>query len=59
MATFREDDVMAGRPTSDDVRLRQLVSKGSGGVVRPKRATRAATRKRVSSEAAPAGLSPR
>lgn len=54
MATFREDDVMAGRPTSDDVLLRQLVSKGSGGVVRPKRATPAATRKGPSGGTAPA-----
>jgi hypothetical protein len=59
MATFREDDVTVGRPASGEALLRQLVSKGSGGVEQPKRATRAATRKRVSSEAAPAGLSPR
>ena len=59
MATFREDDVTAGRPASGEALLRQLVSKGSGGVEQPKRATRAATRKRVSSQAAPAGLSPR
>jgi hypothetical protein len=55
MATFREDDVTVGRPASGEALLRQLVSKGSGGVEQPKRATR----KRVSSEAAPAGLSPR
>jgi len=59
MATFREDDVMAGPPASGEALLRQLVSKGSGGVEQPKRATRAASRKRVSSEAAPTGLSPR
>ena len=31
MATFREEDVAAGKPVSDAVRLRQLVSKASGG----------------------------
>ncbi len=31
MATFREEDIAAGRPVSDDVRLRQLVSEASGG----------------------------
>ncbi|MDA0809160.1 MAG: serine hydrolase [Planctomycetota bacterium] len=31
MATFREEDVAAGKPVSDDVRLRQLVSEASGG----------------------------
>lgn len=30
-ATFREEDVLAGKPVSGAVRLRQLVSKGSGG----------------------------
>ena len=34
MATFREDDVAAGKPVSKDVRLRQLVSKASGGVAK-------------------------
>jgi CubicO group peptidase (beta-lactamase class C family) len=31
MATFREEDVAAGKPVSDDVRLRQIVSEASGG----------------------------
>ena len=31
MATFREQDVAAGKPVSDDVKLRQLVSEASGG----------------------------
>jgi hypothetical protein len=31
MASFREDDVLAGRTDSSTVRLRQLVSKGTGG----------------------------
>ena len=31
MATFREEDVAAGKPVSSDVRLRQLVSEASGG----------------------------
>ncbi|MCA9211063.1 MAG: exo-alpha-sialidase [Planctomycetales bacterium] len=31
MATFREQDVAAGKPVSDDVQLRQLVSDASGG----------------------------
>lgn len=31
MATFREEDILAGKPVSDDVRLRQLISEGSGG----------------------------
>lgn len=31
MATFREEDVAAGKPVSNAVRLRQLVSEASGG----------------------------
>ncbi|MCB9941285.1 MAG: exo-alpha-sialidase [Planctomycetaceae bacterium] len=31
MATFREEDVAAGKPLSDDMRLRQIVSEASGG----------------------------
>ena len=31
MATFRPEDVAAGKDTSGDVRLRQLVSEASGG----------------------------
>ena len=31
MATFREEDIVAGKPVSGDVRLRQLISEGSGG----------------------------
>lgn len=31
LATFREEDAAAGKPTSKDVRLRQLVSQASGG----------------------------
>jgi hypothetical protein len=31
LASFREEDVVAGKPVSADVRLRQLVSKASGG----------------------------
>jgi len=36
MATFREDDVAAGKPVSNDVRLRQVVTKGTGGQEKPK-----------------------
>ena len=36
MATFREEDAAAGKAVSDAVRLRQLVSKASGGLERPK-----------------------
>jgi len=32
-ATFREEDVLAGKAVSPDARLRQLVSKGSGGLL--------------------------
>ena len=35
MATFREQDVAAGEPLSDAVRLRQLVSQASGGREKP------------------------
>jgi hypothetical protein len=31
MSTFREEDVAAGKPVSDAVQLRQLVSQASGG----------------------------
>ena len=31
MATFREEDIAAGKPTTGSARLRQLVSKASGG----------------------------
>lgn len=31
LATFREEDVVAGKPATDAVQLRQLVSKASGG----------------------------
>ena len=31
-ATFREEDVLAGKAVSTNVRLRQLISKGSGGI---------------------------
>lgn len=37
LATFREDDAAAGKPVSTAVRLRQLVSQGSGGLERPKK----------------------
>lgn len=33
-ATFREEDVLAGKPVSNAARLRQLVSEGSGGMMR-------------------------
>lgn len=36
-ATFREEDVLAGEAVSGAVRLRQLVSQGSGGQERPPR----------------------
>ena len=36
MASFREEDVAAGRTESDTVRLRRLVSEASGGMERPK-----------------------
>ena len=32
MATFREEDAAAGKPVSDTVRFRQLVSQASGGL---------------------------
>lgn len=38
MATFREEDVSAGRPVSDAVRLGQLVSEASGGQEKPQAA---------------------
>ena len=34
-STFREEDALAGKPVSGAVRLRQLVSEGSGGKERP------------------------
>ncbi len=37
LATFREEDVAAGKPVSRAVRLRQLVSQGSGGDSQPTR----------------------
>ena len=36
-ATFREEDAAAGKPVTDAVRLRQLVSEASGGVAVPRR----------------------
>jgi hypothetical protein len=36
MAMFREEDAFAGNEVSADVKLRQLVSKATGGEVRPK-----------------------
>ena len=39
MAAFREEDVSAGKPVSRDVRLRQLVSKATGGQEKPKTST--------------------
>jgi hypothetical protein len=36
LATFREEDAAAGRDTSGAVRLRQVVSKASGGQEKPK-----------------------
>jgi len=36
MATFREEDVVAGKAVSKDVRLRQLVSQATGGQAKPK-----------------------
>lgn len=39
MAAFREEDVAAGKPVSQDVRLRQLVSKATGGQEKPKTST--------------------
>lgn len=39
MATFREEDVTAGKPVSSDVRLRQLVSTATGGQEKPKPST--------------------
>jgi predicted neuraminidase len=35
MATFREEDAAAGRAISDEVRLQQRVSTGSGGQEEP------------------------
>ncbi len=40
MATFREEDAGGGRATSGAVRLRQLVSKASGGREKPKGAAK-------------------
>jgi hypothetical protein len=40
-ATFREEDALAGKPLSDAVRLRQLVSEGSGGAEKPRPAVNA------------------
>jgi hypothetical protein len=37
MATFREEDVAAGRPVSEAVRLRQRVSKSTGGREKPRK----------------------
>jgi hypothetical protein len=37
MAAFREEDAAAGKPVTDAVRLRQLVSAGSGGRLKPVR----------------------
>lgn len=42
VASFREEDAAAGRDTSGAVRLRQLVSKASGGQEKPKPAKKAA-----------------
>jgi hypothetical protein len=39
MATFREEDVAAGKDASGAVKLRQLVSKASGGQEKPKTST--------------------
>jgi hypothetical protein len=39
MATFREEDVAAGRDTSGAVKLRQVVSKASGGQEKPTTST--------------------
>jgi predicted neuraminidase len=36
IAAFREEDVAAGKPVTDAVRLRQLVSQASGGLERPR-----------------------
>ncbi len=36
MATFREEDAAAGKPVTDALRLRQLVSEASGGAARSK-----------------------
>jgi hypothetical protein len=36
MATFREEDVLAGKDVSGSVKLRQLVSKATGGQEKPK-----------------------
>jgi hypothetical protein len=35
LSTFRDEDVLAGRDVSQDVKLRQLVSKASGGREKP------------------------
>ena len=36
MAAFREEDVAGGKDVSGAVKLRQLVSRGTGGQERPK-----------------------
>ena len=41
MAVFREEDVAAGKPVTNDVRLRQLVSRATGGRETPKNASAA------------------
>jgi predicted neuraminidase len=43
LATFREEDVAAGRAVSGAMRLRQVVSQASGGQPKPKSAPKAAT----------------
>jgi len=42
-ATFREEDALAGEAVTDAVRLRQLVSKGSGGLRNPANARASAS----------------
>lgn len=37
LASFREEDVKAGKAVTDDVRLRQIVSDADGGVARPRK----------------------
>ncbi len=39
MATFREEDAAAGKAVSSELRLRQLVSKATGGREKPKNST--------------------
>lgn len=56
--TFREEDVLAGKPVSGAVRLRQLVSQGSGGVEKPKPRVKAKTQVNANTDGVPFAAAP-